>query len=128
MTDPIADLLTRIRNAELARHLDVTIPYSKMKEAILKVMVKHGFVMSYEVVKDADSKFNNLKVVLSKKPYKSYYKRASKPGQRTYVSAGDIKPVKNGLGISILSTSKGVMSNVDARKENVGGEILCEVW
>jgi len=128
MTDPIADLLTRIRNAELARHTTVTLSYSKMKEAILKVMAKYGFVKSYEVVKAENSKFNNLKVVLSKKSYKSYYKRASKPGQRAYVSVGDIKPVKNGLGISILSTSKGVMSNVDARKENVGGEILCEVW
>jgi len=129
MTDPIADLLTRIRNAELAHHNSVVIPYSKEKESILKVMKNYKYIKSFEIKKENGSKFNSLFVQLdTDKEYKTYYKRISTPGQRIYVKNDKIKTIKSGLGISIISTPKGIMSNLQAKKENVGGEILCEIW
>ena len=129
MTDPIADLLTRIRNAELAKHKEVNIPYSKEKESILKVMKKYRYVRSFEVKKVDNSPFDSLVVQLdTEKDHRTYYKRVSKPGQRIYVNNDGIKTIKSGLGISIISTSQGIMSNVAAKKANVGGEILCEIW
>jgi len=126
MTDPIADLLTRIRNAEMANHLTVSIPHSIEKEAILRVLKKYRYILDYKTEK---SKFKNLSVSLANdKKAKTIYKRISKPGQRMYINVTDIKPVKSGLGIAIISTSKGVMSNIEAKKDKLGGELLCEVW
>jgi small subunit ribosomal protein S8 len=129
VNDPIADLLTRVRNAELAKHSEVLIPHSVMKEAVLQVMKKYNYIKSYTEKKIAGKVYSNILIELdTDKLYRTYYKRISKPGQRMYVSAENVKPVKNGLGISVLSTSKGVMSNVEASKQKIGGELLCEIW
>jgi small subunit ribosomal protein S8 len=129
MTDPIADLITRIRNAELARHASVIAPYSKIKDAILKVLKKYRYITDYKVVAIKDKTFKELHIILNtEKTGKTYYKRISRPGQRIYFKAADLKPVKSGLGISIVSTPKGVMSNIEATKENIGGEVICQVW
>jgi len=129
MTGPIADLLTRIRNAELAKHKATVVPFSIEKESMLKVMEKHGYVKSFEVKKIADKVFKEILVELDPlKAHRTYYKRISKPGQRIYKHSEQIKAVKNGLGISIISTSHGIMSNVEAKKLKIGGEVLCEIW
>lgn len=128
MTDPIADLLTRLRNAGMAKKGEVIMPHSNEKESILKVMHKYRYIVSYEVLKD-EKGFKILKVTLDvKKNHETSYKRISSPGQRIFVHAADLKTVKSGLGIAIVSTSAGIMSNVEAKKKNTGGEILCEVW
>ncbi len=126
-TDPIADYLTRIRNASLAKLPSARIPYSRIKEDISKVLVERKFVEKYEVKKNG--KFKELEVSLKEwinEPIS--IKRISKPGQRIYLKSKDIKAVKNGLGILILSTSKGIMTGKDAIKEKLGGEALCEVY
>lgn len=124
-TDPIADMLTRLRNANRAGHARVRMPYSKVKHEILKVMSAYKFVGI--VAMEKSGKFNELVVELATRDYPLEIKRISKPGQRIYVSATNIPKVLNGLGISILSTPKGVMSNRDAKKQNVGGELLCQI-
>jgi len=129
MTDPIADLLTRIRNAELARHTSTIIPHSKMKISILEVLKKYKYIKDFTEEKIDGRVYSNIRVNLKEDTdNKVYYKRISKPGQRIYKNSDELKPVKSGLGIAIISTSKGVMSNVAAKKLNIGGEILCEVW
>lgn len=123
MTDPIADFLTRIRNAQMASNATTEIPYSKLKEAIAKVMQKNDFLKS--VKKDTSGTFPVLVLELPEKTLD--LKRVSKPGQRIFTGSEDIRKVLNGLGIAIISTSKGVMTGYQARKLNVGGEFLCTV-
>ena len=125
-TDPIADMLTRIRNASRAHHEVVTIPHSTVKENILKIMKNSKFVDDFEV--NTDSKFKTLVVRLSEKSEKLTFKRVSKPGQRIYVKKENLKPIKSGLGIAIVSTSKGIMSQFEAKKQNLGGELICEIY
>ncbi|MBU1446490.1 30S ribosomal protein S8 [Patescibacteria group bacterium] len=126
-TDPIADYLTRIRNASRARHASTVIPYSKIKEGISKVLVARKFIKNYEV--QTSGKFKELIVELkdwSNEPIQ--IKRISKPGQRIYLQSKEIKRVKSGLGMIVVSTPKGIMSGEEAYNTNVGGEILCEVY
>jgi small subunit ribosomal protein S8 len=127
-TDPIADLLTRIRNANSANHETTICPHSKMKEDVLNVMKGFGFIEDYETETN-EKNFKSLIIKLKENQPELTLTRISKPGQRIYVKREDLKrPVKSGLGIKILSTSKGVMSNVEAKKENVGGELICEIY
>ena len=130
ITDPIADLLTRIRNALTARHETVTVPASKMKKAIADILVEEGFVKSAEIVDD-----NGHPVILITLKYGAKYekvitnlKRISKPGLRVYCGSEDLPKVLGGLGIAIISTSKGVMTDKKARSLKVGGEVLAYVW
>ncbi|WP_456324216.1 30S ribosomal protein S8 [Desulfonauticus submarinus] len=125
LTDPIADLLTRIRNAHLARHKEVSIPASKMKAEILRILKEEGFIKDY-LEEDKE-----LKVYLKYyqgKPVIKGLKKISKPSRRVYVKAKEIPIVRNGLGIAILSTPKGILEGRQARRENIGGELICEVW
>lgn len=123
ITDPIADFLTRIRNAQMAGRSEIEVPYSQEKEKIATVMKKNGFLQ--EVKKEASGKFQVLKLELADK--KLSLKKVSKPGQRIYIKAADIRKVMNGFGIAIISTSKGIMTGYEARSLNIGGEYLCEV-
>lgn len=123
MTDPIADFLTQIRNAQLARQSFVEIPYSKMKEQIAQVMKKNSFLESVKTEKQG--KFQILKLELPSK--KLNLTRISRCGQRIYVGAGDIKKVLNGFGIAVLSTSQGIMTGYEAHSKHIGGELLCEI-
>ena len=129
-TDPIADMLTRIRNANNAKHESVEIPASNMKKQIAQILVDEGYIKSFNVIDDG--KQDVIKVVLKYGPNKSKVlqglKRISKPGLRTYVGKEEIPQVMRGLGVAIVSTSKGVMTDKAARKENVGGEVLAFVW
>ncbi|MFA6917255.1 MAG: 30S ribosomal protein S8 [Candidatus Gracilibacteria bacterium] len=125
-TDPVSDLLTRLRNAASANHELVTVPYSKMKEDILKVMKAKGFVKDYTVEEEKGS-HKTLSVSLHE--YRTLnLKRISSPGQRLYIKGKDIKGVKGGLGATILSTSKGIMAANEAKKLNIGGELICEIF
>ena len=126
MTDPIADLLTRIRNAIKAHHQSLTVPYSKLKEGLVKIIKDHGFIEDYTV-----EKLNNhptLEIVLKETIGDLTLKRISKPGQRIYIKNTDLKAVKSGLGIAIISTSKGLMTNQEAKKLKLGGEMICEIY
>lgn len=125
-TDPIADLLTRIRNASRAHHYSVVAPHSKLKEALLKILKERAFITDYKTVENG--KFKELEVILKEDRADLTLKRISKPGQRIYVKKQDLKSVKNGLGITILSTSKGLMTNYEALKANIGGELICELY
>lgn len=125
-TDPIADLLTRVRNAVSAHHQSVRLPYSKIKEGIVKILKEKGFVESYEI--EQENQFKFLKIQLDDARRDLTLKRVSKPGQRIYVKREDLKAIRKGLGIVILSTSKGLMTNLEARKQNLGGELICEVY
>jgi len=127
VTDPVADLLTRIRNAEMARHSECIIPYSKMKESIVSILESHGYINGFEVKGEIIEKVIIAKLVLERS-YKVSYKRVSKPGQRIYKKYTEIKPIQNGLGIAIYSTSRGVVDDITAKKNKIGGEVLCEVW
>jgi small subunit ribosomal protein S8 len=130
MTDPIADLLTRIRNANRARKEHVQIPWSRLKERVARVMVAEGFLGGVEVV--GDDWRRQLRVELRYNPNRvpviTGLSRVSKPSLRVYVGSGEIPAVRHGLGVSILSTSKGVLGNRDARQQGVGGEVLCAIW
>lgn len=123
MVDPIADFLTRIRNAQSARRTSLEIPYSKIKHEIANVMKKNNFLES--VQKDSSGKFPVLKLTLV--PRKITLKRISHCGQRTYTKSNDIRKVLNGFGIAVISTSQGVMTGYEARSKNIGGEYLCEI-
>lgn len=129
-TDPIADMLTRIRNANNAKYESVEIPASNMKKQIAQILVDEGYIKSFNVIDDG--KQDVIKVFLKYGPNKSKVlqglKRISKPGLRTYVGKEEIPQVMRGLGVAIVSTSKGVMTDKAARKENVGGEVLAFVW
>lgn len=137
MIDPISDMLTRIRNAQKAGHSEVAFPFSKLKMAVSKILEKEGFVESSETVnKNEENSFDNIRIILkyqksgnnSKNPAISEITRVSKEGKRVYVKKDEIKKIKNGFGISIISTSKGVMTGKEARKMGLGGEYICEVW
>ena len=130
INDPIADMLTRIRNAQVARHDTVTMPASNMKKSIAKLMQNEGFIKSYEVIDDGlqgEIKIT-LKYLDKKQPVIVGLKRISKPGLRVYASCEDLPKVLGGLGVAIISTSKGVMTDRMAREENLGGEVLCYIW
>lgn len=127
MTDPIADLLTRIRNAEMASHEACAMAHSKIKEQILTLLKKHKFIEDFKVETKGSKKDLQVKL-LTNKAFRSTYRRISKPGQRIYKQASEIKKVRNGLGIGIYSTPKGILDNSTAHRENVGGELLCEIW
>ena len=130
ITDPIADMLTRIRNANSAKHDTVSVPASNMKKAIAQILVDEGYIKSFKVVDDG--KQGVIEIALKYGPNKSQVitglRRVSKPGLRIYTNCEDMPKVMKGLGIAILSTSKGIMTDRDARKANVGGEILAFVW
>ena len=131
MSDPIADMLTRIRNANSARHNTVDIPCSRVKEAITKILVDEGFVKGYEIVGDAVKK--NIRISLKYGRDKnekviSGIKRISKPGLRVYAGAGDIPRVLNGMGCAIVSTNQGIVTDKQARTAGVGGEIIAYIW
>lgn len=125
-TDPIADLLTRIRNANNANLSELTAPHSAIKENVLKVMKQYGFIDEFKVDTIENRKYIILKLKEDRR--NMTIRRVSSPGQRIYIKNSDIKVVKSGLGIQIISTSKGVISNVEARKQNLGGEVLCEIY
>ena len=130
ITDSIADMLTRIRNANSAKHDTVQIPASNIKKAIAQILVDEGYVKSFKVIEDG--KQGVIEIALKYGPNKSQVitrlRRVSKPGLRIYSNCDDMPRVQNGLGIVILSTSKGIMTDKDARKANVGGEVLAYVW
>ena len=130
ITDTIADMLTRIRNANSAKHESVDIPASNMKKAIAQILWDEGYVKSFQVIDD--DKQGVIRVTLkygdNKTPVITGLRRVSKPGLRIYTNCEEMPKVMNGLGIAILSTSKGVMTDKNARKENVGGEVLAFVW
>lgn len=125
LTDPIADMLTRIRNAHLALHKEVSVPRSKMKEAMASILKQEGYVE--DVTVDGRNITIALKYVKGR-PAITGLKRISKPGRRVYVGAHQIPRVQNGLGICILSTSRGVLDGMTAHADKTGGELLCEVW
>ncbi len=130
MTDPIADMLTRIRNANTVGHSEVEIPASKMKKAIASILEEEGYINGFEVLED--SKQGIIKVQMKygadKEKVISGIKKISKPGLKVYAKANQIPKVLGGLGIAIISTSKGVVSDKEARKLGVGGEVICYVW
>ena len=130
MNDPIADMLTRIRNAQVARHDTVTIPASNMKKAIAKILLDEGYIKSVENVNDGlqGSIKITLKYLDKKQPVIVGLRRISKPGLRVYATCEELTKVLGGLGIAIVSTSRGVMTDRAARKENIGGEVLCYIW
>jgi len=133
MTDPIADMLTRLRNAALARHDRVSLPASRLKRTIADVLKSEGYVADVAVetadeTAVTDTLTLTLKYGRDRAPAIEGIRRVSRPGRRIYVRAQEIPKVKSGLGISVLSTSRGIMSDRQARKAGVGGELLCEIW
>jgi small subunit ribosomal protein S8 len=131
MTDPIADMLTRIRNANTAKHDTVDVPSSKMKLAIAKILLDEGYIKSYELVENG--KFNDIRITLKYGASKnekiiSGLQRITKPGLRVYANKEELPKVLGGLGVAIISTNKGVITDKEARKLGVGGEVLCFVW
>ncbi|MCL5026603.1 MAG: 30S ribosomal protein S8 [Chloroflexi bacterium] len=130
MTDPIADMLTRIRNAVTARHDSTTMPVSNLKLAIARILKEEGFVGDFEVVREGAHR--NLRIWLTysgrKEPVLTGLKRVSKPGLRVYAKSAEMPQVRGGLGTAIVSTSQGVMTARQARRLNLGGEVLCQVW
>ena len=130
-SDPIADMLTRVRNAIVARHPKVDVPASKLKAEIARILKEEGYISTYKMVEENKSRKTLrifLKYTADRRSVITGMKRISRPGQRNYLGSTEIRPVVGGLGISILTTPKGLMTGRAARKSNVGGEILCEVW
>ena len=132
MTDPIADMLTRLRNANIAFHDEVLMPSSKQKEALAKILVSEGYITGFEVGDDSSRPGRQLKITLKYSPDRertiSGLKRVSKPGLRVYSKADRVPRVLGGMGIAIVSTNQCLMTYREARKRRVGGEILCQVW
>lgn len=130
MSDPIADLLTRIRNASQAQKKYTVAPHSRVKEQILKILQSKGFIGNFKMVKDGPRSL--LKISLkyddNRRPLIQKIARNSTPGQRVYVKAGEIPTILGGIGISIVSTSQGIMDGVEAKNKNIGGELLCFAW
>ena len=128
--DPIADFLTRIRNAHLAKHDRLDVPSSRMKVELAKILKDQGFIRNFRVVEGTPS--NKLRVYLRYDdlgtPAIAFMERLSKPGRRVYRKAKEVAPVRNGLGVAILSTSQGLMTDTQARESGVGGELLCQIW
>ena len=130
-SDPIADMLTRIRNANTAKHDTVDVPASKMKVAIADILLNEGYIAKYDIVEEGN--WNTIRITLKYGADKNEkiitgLKRISKPGLRVYAKNDEIPKVLNGLGIAIISTSKGIMTDKEARKENIGGEVLAYIW
>ncbi|MFQ6016119.1 MAG: 30S ribosomal protein S8 [Anaerolineae bacterium] len=130
VTDPIADMLTRIRNALMARHAEVLVPASKMKIAIAAILKEEGYIQDFHVTEDKPQGMVRirLKYMDDREPVLTGLKRVSKPGCRVYTKAKEIPYVLSGIGVAILSTPKGVMTDRKARRLNVGGEVLCYIW
>ena len=130
ITDPVADMLTRIRNANTAKHESVDVPASNLKKAIAQILLDEGYIKSYEVVEDGTQGVIRiqLKYLAGKEKVISGLRRVSKPGLRVYAGADELPRVLKGLGIAIISTSKGVMTDKTARANHVGGEVLAFVW
>ena len=131
VTDPIADFLTRIRNAQMANHRIVDIPASNLKKRITEILYEKGYILKYKF--EDDTKQGVIKIALkydpdTKQPAIQTLERVSRPGLRTYAKPAEFKRVKNGLGIAIVSTSKGVMTDKEAKTQNVGGEVLCYIY
>ncbi|UKI20947.1 MAG: 30S ribosomal protein S8 [Christensenella sp.] len=131
MTDPIADMLTRIRNALTAKHETVEVPASKIKVAIAEILVKEGYVKGFEIVEGAVQ--DNIVITLKYAPVKGQHvvtglKRVSTPGLRVYAGVDNLPKVLNGMGIAILSTSKGILTDKEAKAQHVGGEVLAYIW
>jgi small subunit ribosomal protein S8 len=130
VNDPIADMLTRIRNACMVRHTTVAMPSSKMKVAIAEILKREGFIRDFKI--EEGQPFDTIQITLKytsdRRPVITGLKRVSKPGLRIYTGRADIPRVRNGLGLSILSTPKGVMAGHEAWQEHVGGEVLCYIW
>ena len=131
ITDPIADLLTRIRNAARAKHARVDVPASKLKTEVARILKEEGYISTYKLVEENKAR-KTLRLFLKYTPDKcsviTGLRRVSRPGSRRYVGAARLRPVVGGLGISILTTPQGVMTGRAARKARVGGEVLCEIW
>ena len=130
LTDPIADMLTRIRNANMAEKKTVQMPHSKMKSELARLLKSEGFIKDYTMEnKDGKSVLNLfLKYTVEREPIIQGLRRISKPSCRKYVASGEVPRVLGGIGVAILSTSSGVMTDNEARKQNIGGEVLCYVW
>lgn len=129
MTDPIADMIIRVKNAFLASKASVSIPHSKLKEAVAKILEAEGYVESFEIKPTASQKTIEIKLkYIGKIPAITEVRRLSKPGRRMYATVNDIPRSLGGYGVTIISTSKGVITDKDARKMNVGGEVLCQIW
>ncbi len=129
MNDPIADMLTRIRNALIARHDTVTLPASNMKKAIAKILLDEGYVKSIDFIDDVQGQIKIvLKYVQGKQPVIKGLKRISKPGLRVYARREELPKVLGGLGVAIISTSKGIMTDKEARNAGIGGEVLAYIW
>jgi small subunit ribosomal protein S8 len=131
VTDPIADFLTRIRNAQMAGHRIVEIPASNLKKRMTEILYNQGYILKYKF--EDDNKQGLIKIALkydaqSKQPAIQSLERVSRPGLRTYAKPADFRRVKNGLGIAIVSTSKGVLTDKEAKAQNVGGEVLCYIY
>jgi small subunit ribosomal protein S8 len=131
MTDPISDLLTRIRNAHLAKHDRLDVPVSRLKLEVCRLLKEEGFIRNYREI-EVEGPTNSVRIFLrysaEGEPAINSVKRISKPGRRVYRRAGEIQPVRNGLGVGIVSTSQGLLTDIQARERKVGGEILCELW
>jgi small subunit ribosomal protein S8 len=132
MTDPIADMLTRIRNASRARHPKVTVPWSRVKENIARVLIDEGYLKELKKVKAAQGGGEEIIIQLKfdreKRPVISGIKRVSSPSRRVYVGARGVTPVRKGLGVNILSTPKGILADREAQRAKLGGELICSVW
>lgn len=129
MTDPIADMLTRIRNANTAYHKEVIIPASKMKKNLIEIFKNEGFIEDFEVIGDAPKE--NLRITLKYKGRErviSGLRKISKPGLKVYADKNSLPRVLGGLGVAIVSTSKGIITDKEARKQNIGGEVVCYIW
>jgi small subunit ribosomal protein S8 len=130
ITDPIADMLTRIRNAQTVRKSEVLVPFSNLKFAIAKILKHENYIVSVDKIEEA--KFPQLKIILkydaNKEPAIKSIQRVSRPGQRVYVAKNNIANVLNNFGVSIISTSAGMMTGKEAKRKGIGGEIICELW
>ena len=128
--DPIADMLTRVRNALIARHAKVDVPASRLKNEIARILREEGYILNYKLTEEGSKRFIRLylKYMPSNLPVIWRIERVSRPGCRVYVGSKDIPRILGGLGINILTTPKGVMTGNTARKEGVGGEVLCQIW
>jgi small subunit ribosomal protein S8 len=131
MTDPISDLLARIRNAQVARHDTVAVPYSKLKAGLVKVLYEEGYVGPFKVAEKEEGRkviHITLRYSGKKEPMIAGLVRSSRPGRRYYIGYKNLRPVRSGVGMSILSTPKGLLTDRQAREEKVGGEVLCRIW
>ena len=130
MTDPIADMLTRIRNANVVKHETVDVPASNMKKELARILLEEGFIRGYDVIEDGKQGIIRIQLKYGQTGERviSGLKRISKPGMRAYADKHEVPRVLNGLGISIISTSKGILTDKQARNEGVGGEVICYVW